>query len=139
MLLGISNGNVVFGEKKVHEYSFRGKTTIIAPTGTEEGISAVSITGTANVIGTIKCGAFLYLTNLKIIQGSKVSVFSFAESTHFFLRNCRNITSYFCIFWHRHTATQTYGNQRAAQFCFLTTTEKSVEISVLWQRIMRRR
>ncbi|XP_060861024.1 apolipophorins isoform X2 [Metopolophium dirhodum] len=68
---GISNSNVVFGENTKHGYLFSGKTTIIAPTGTEEGISEVSIKGKANIIGTQKCGAILYVKHLEITQGSK--------------------------------------------------------------------
>lgn len=78
-LLGILNGNVVFGENIKYGYLFSGKTTIIAPTGSEEGISEVSIKGKANILGTQKCGAILYLKNLEITQGSKVSVFLFVE------------------------------------------------------------
>lgn len=84
--LGISNGNVVFDENRKYSYLFSGNTTIIAPTETEQGISVVSIEGNANIVGTEKCGAILYLKNLEITHGSKVSVFSFAESNFFFVK-----------------------------------------------------
>jgi len=75
MLLGISNNNVLFDENRKYEYLFRGETVIIAPTGTEEGISKVSITGRATIIGTQKCGAVLYLKQIEITQGLNVSLF----------------------------------------------------------------
>uniref|UniRef100_A0A2H8TZF4 Apolipophorin n=1 Tax=Melanaphis sacchari TaxID=742174 RepID=A0A2H8TZF4_9HEMI len=68
---GISNNNVLFDENKKYGYVFSGKTTIIAPTDTEEGISEVSIKGRASIIGTQKCGAILYVKNIVITQGSK--------------------------------------------------------------------
>jgi len=98
----------MFEENKKYGYLFSGKTTIIAPTGTEEGISEVSIKGKANVIGTQKCGAILYLKNVEITQGSKVSVYSFTET--YFLKLYNYITHCCCIFWRRLTATKTYGN-----------------------------
>ncbi|XP_026815483.1 apolipophorins [Rhopalosiphum maidis] len=66
---GISNGNVLFDENRKYVYMFSGKTTIIAPTGTNEGISEVSIKGRANIIGTQKCGAILYVKQIEITQG----------------------------------------------------------------------
>lgn len=63
---------MAFAENTKYGYEFNAKTTIIPPTGSEENISEISIKGKANVIGTKKCGAILYLNHLKITQGSKV-------------------------------------------------------------------
>jgi hypothetical protein len=74
----------LFDENRKYGYVFSGKTTIIAPTGTDEGISEVSIRGRANIIGTQKCGAILYIKHVEITQGgSKVSLFSYATSIFF--------------------------------------------------------
>lgn len=67
---GISNNNILFDENRKYGYLFSGKSAIIAPTGTEEGISEVLIKGRATVIGTQKCGAILYLKQIEITQGS---------------------------------------------------------------------
>lgn len=69
---GIANGEVKFDENIKYGYEFTGKTTIISPTNTQEGVSEVSIRGKANVIGLKSCGAILYLKNVEIIQGTKV-------------------------------------------------------------------
>lgn len=73
-LSGISN-NVGFVENMKYGYTFNGKTTIIAPSGTQDGISEISITGSATIIGMQKCGALLYLKGVEITQGSKVHIF----------------------------------------------------------------
>ncbi|CAH1725498.1 unnamed protein product [Aphis gossypii] len=69
---GISNNNILFDENRKYGYLFSGKSAIIAPTGTEEGISEVLIKGRATVIGTQKCGAVLYLKLIEITQGSNI-------------------------------------------------------------------
>lgn len=75
---------MTFTEDVKYSYIFKGKTTIIAPTGTSEGESEVSITGLANIIGTKKCGAILYLKHVQLTQGSKVSNFSIVLNSFFF-------------------------------------------------------
>lgn len=76
MFLGIANGDVKFAENIKHGYDFNSKTTIIAPTDSEDGMSEISIRGSVNVIGVQNCGAILYLKNIEIIQGTKVFRFS---------------------------------------------------------------
>lgn len=83
MFLGISNNNILFDENRKYGYLFSGKSAIIAPTGTEEGISEVLIKGRATVIGTQKCGAVLYLKQIEITQGSNVSLFLYVTNIFF--------------------------------------------------------
>lgn len=84
----------MFGENVKYRYLFSGKTTIIAPTDSEEGTSEVSIKGKVNILGTQKCGAILYFKNLEITQGSMVSVFSFVK-IKLFLKKLQN---YYLLF-----------------------------------------
>lgn len=72
-----------FSENMKYGYVFNGKTTIIAPSDSVDGTSEISITGLATIIGMQKCGAFLYLKNVEITQGSKVFTFSFAPYVSF--------------------------------------------------------
>lgn len=67
-----------FADNTKYGYEFNAKTTIIPPTGSEEGISEMSIKGKAYVIGTKTCGAIFYLKRIEIIQGSKVHTFPFS-------------------------------------------------------------
>lgn len=72
MVLGIPAGGATFDENFKYVYYFSGNTTIIAPTEDSNGVSEVSITGRAYVIGTKNCGAIIYLKNVEITHGSKV-------------------------------------------------------------------
>jgi len=72
MVLGTPAGGATFDENFKYAYFFSGNTTINAPTEDSNGVSEVSITGRANVIGTKNCGAIIYLKNVEITHGSKV-------------------------------------------------------------------
>lgn len=64
-----------FAENVKYAYKFSGKTMVIAPSGTKDGVSEISITGLATVVGMQKCGALLYLKGVEITQGSKVYIY----------------------------------------------------------------